>query len=233
MCKLVAAAAWLFVACGSKQPTGNAGSSTVAALVETTPTPKPPQRVPNGNGGSMTTDFKPSAAFRAHAAKVLKVPIGEVEGSVVESTAARMPHSIAGAWACDMSHGEREVRGWVTADATVITPDQNLGILFVEAGVWDKPPKGTPDELADRLAGEIVWSYGMNNAVVQALDYGMAPPKLNLAVNSSGTLRLFSYYRRPGPGGAGGGPTSYFEFNVVLTGDHKATLTKKPFEPTP
>jgi hypothetical protein len=114
----------------------------------------------------------------------------------------------------------------------IITADQNLGFLFFEAGVWDRPPKGTPEELADLLAGEIVWSYGMGNGVVNALADGMAPPEMTLTPDGSGTMRFFSHYRQAGPGGAGGGPVYYFENNVVFTREN-ATLTKKPFEPTP
>jgi serine/threonine-protein kinase len=206
------------------------------ARLTATQVPSPQAR----GGGSAITEFKPSAAFRAHAAKLLEVPPSEVDGGAIDSaTAASDPHSRHGAWACVMwpkGDHSREARGWMTADAVVITPDDNLGILFAESGVWAGSVKRSRAELsrlADQLADDLVWSFGMGNRVANEPVLHIPGPSLTLAANGSGLLRFFSDYRRPGPGGAGGGPGSYSEIKVALSADHKATLTRKPFEPRP
>jgi hypothetical protein len=237
MRQIIAITAWALAACASQKPAEPVAATEEPPAADAARGAKSPQRSAKPSGAAMTSDFKPSAAFRAHAAKVLQVPVGEVEGGAIDAaTAASLPHSNGAAWASTMWHNDdhsREVRGWVTADGTVVTPEQNLGILFAEVGVWAKSSKLSPDDLADKLAADLAWAYGMNNAVVITLDHGMAPPTLTLAGNGSGTFRFFLQWQRPGPGGAGGGPPSHFEINVVLTADHKAKLIKKPFQPTP
>jgi hypothetical protein len=174
-------------------------------------------------------DFKPKIAFRDHAAKVLNVKPSELAGGAnEEATAKTMPNTVGGAWAYTMmleSNPDREVRGWVTADATVITPDQNLGRLFEEAGAW-KSSVVTAAQLADAIA----WSYGENNLVLIDPGAGMLAPKLTVADDGTGTFKFFVGYRRSGPGGAGGGPRSAEVVNVVLSADHQAKLTRTQLE---
>jgi hypothetical protein len=189
--------------------------------------------------GPTGPEFKPKAAFRAHVANVLHVSPGEINGGADDAaSAASAEHSRGGAWAYVMWHKDHfsgGLRGWVTADGTVITPRQNLGILFAEEGLW---AKSAPPALADRLADDIVWSYGTSSTVVQMPVSGMSPPELTLAPDGSGTLRFFVAHDGPdfdeagggGGAGVGGAPAVfYFEARVLLTADHKATLTITPF----
>ena len=184
------------------------------------------------NGGPTVSEFKPNTAFHAYAAKVLSVSPGDIEGGAVDAkVAATSENSINGAWSYVSwlkSDHNREVRGWVTADATVISTTQNLGLLFKEAGVWDKPKNLRP--LADQLAAAILWSYGDGYLAkpINDLDNGMPPPKLTVAEDGAGKLVFFVGYRQAGPGGAGGGPITTSKIDVELSVDHKATLTKTP-----
>ena len=210
-----------------------AGGDPVPPVPEPTGAPRDaaPARDASSSGDVMVTDFVPHKAFLAHAAQRLRVRPDElVGGAIDEATARSLPHSIGGAWAYTMhvrADPQRDARGWVTADGTVITPDQNLGRLFVEAGAWTRKPAQTPRQLADHIA----WSYGMNHAVVIEPENGAPAPRLDVAPDGSGTFRFFVSYRQPGPGGAGGGPRSLEEVRVTLTPDHQATLTRTPKTP--
>jgi hypothetical protein len=196
-----------------------------------------------GGGGGSPGEFTPRAAFRAYAARVLQVPPGEIRGGDNDAkSAAAGEHSRGGAWQYVMFHGgnlANAVRGWATADGTVITRDQNLGVLFAEAGVWARPPIHSATELANLLAEDLVWSYGITNELAMTIG-DMEAPRLTLAADGSGTLRFFSNDHgggsRPvpaaqaGPLGSGGAPADvYWENVVVLTADHKATLTQTAF----
>ncbi|MCA1592515.1 MAG: hypothetical protein LC754_07675 [Acidobacteria bacterium] len=177
-------------------------------------------------------DFRPNTAFREYAAKTLKVTPAEIEGGSIDAAGARtMPNSIGNAWAFTMwlkSDRHREVRGWATPDGTVITPDQNLDILFVEAGVWGKKRNQHQNyKLANKLATLVVWSYGMNHMVAREGDIKL--PSLELDAKGDGKLRFISSYRAPGGDSAGGGPKTYTDNLIALTHDHQATLTKAPY----
>ena len=190
--------------------------------------PEPPSNaIPTAAG---QTDFKPNTAFREYAAKTLKVTPAEIEGGSVDAAGAKtMPNSVGNAWAFTMwlkSNRAREVRGWATPDGTVITPEQNLGLLFVEAGVWGKK-RNRDRELADKLAELVVWGYGMNHMVARETDI---LPSLEFDAKGDGKLRFISSYRAPGPGGAFGGPRTYTDNVIALTRDHKATLSKAPHQ---
>jgi hypothetical protein len=193
-------------------------------------------------------EFKPRAAFRAYAAKVLGVPPADLEGGTTDAaSAAAQEHSRGRAWQFQMWHkldGFAGVRGWVTADGTVITADQNLGVLLAEDGLWSTPRTQRLDELADRLAEDIVWSYGPGTTLERAAGWGVEPPALVLAADGSGTLRFFSNDHggargmfAPGGSSTGGGggapPDTYWVNDVVLTAEHGATLSRKPFQTRP
>ena len=176
----------------------------------------------------MTTDLKATLAFRAHAATVLSVPLEEVEGgAATEQIAATMPQTVGGAWAYTIwrrgEQGRNEVRGWATKDGTVITPDQNLGLLLAEAGVWKKKQL---EQIGDRLASVLAWAYGPGHTVVTRRANGMAPPTLSLGKDGAGALVFHTTWRPAGPGGAGGGPMTRFETKIAFTPDKQATLVK-------
>jgi hypothetical protein len=233
----VVTAGCVLTACGGKKPvgsesepedsTGSAASGSGSGS-ETRPDVTTRSLDGSGGGGTMDTDFKPTLAFRAHAASLLKVTPDEIEGGANDAaTASSMPHSIAGAWAYTVwlkGNPTKDVRGWATADGTVITRDKNLGLLFAEAGVWTKSPAVTPTQLAEHL----VWSYGMNNKLVIEPDDGQPAPRLQLTSDGSGTFEFFLGSRQVGPGGAGGGPLEISKIEITLLADRTAVLSAKP-----
>jgi len=191
------------------------------------------QKRPSANPvkAAMTSEFKPYTAFRSYAAKVLKVSPEQIDGGATdEDSVARDPNNVGGAWAytmwaqADLHH---EVRGWVTKDGTVITPEQNLGRLFVEAGAWrsafalprHKPTKDKLErdrerkierevlERTQKLAERLIWSYGMGYSLEEP-ESDMPRAQLALAADGSGTFRFFASYRVPGPGARGAGQST-------------------------
>jgi hypothetical protein len=172
------------------------------------------------------------AAFRTYTARRLHVSAGDVED---DSFILEGKHTHGSAQAFLMTHarnGQRGARGWATPDGTVITPMQNLGRLFAEAGVWTRPLMASPEQLAMMLAEDIVWSYSESDRVQNA-------PKLALAADGSGSLRFVmmsggpednfddQFVPQDDGGGGGGYGQSYFEVHVAFTSDHKTTLTRE------
>jgi hypothetical protein len=160
---------------------------------------------------------KAHASFRDHAARALKLSSDRVLVSPIEEDASvQLDQRVGAAWAfygSSKDHPDRQVRGWAVADGTIITPEQNLGLLMVEAGVWSGKPKLDADALAERLA----WAMGMNHRVV-------GPRSLRVDPSGAGTLSFQVAYRPPGPGGAGGGRERVSQCTVALTADHHARL---------
>lgn len=160
---------------------------------------------------------KAHASFRDHAARALKLSPDRILVSPIEEDASvQLDQRIGAAWAfygSSKDHPDRQVRGWAIADGTVITPEQNLGLLLAEAGVWSGKPKLDADALAERLA----WAMGANHRVV-------GPRSLHVEPNGTGTLSFQVAYRPPGPGGAGGGRDRLSQCTVTLTADHHARL---------
>lgn len=168
-----------------------------------------------------------AAAFRRYAASQLGIPERKIDGGpTTEEEAAWFLERVGPIWAMTMfpiDHPENAVRGWASPDGTVITIDQNLGLLLAEAGVWGGgvTPALTATEIAERL----VWSLGMNHLVFVDTTLGVPPPALALT-SGAGTLTFTDDYRTPGPGGAGGGPHQLTRFDIALTPDHRATATR-------
>lgn len=164
---------------------------------------------------------KAHASFRDHAARALKLSSDRVLVSPIEEDASvQLDQRVGGAWAfygSSKDHPDRQVRGWAVADGTIITPEQNLGLLMVEAGVWGGKSKLDADALAERLA----WAMGMNHRVV-------GPRSLRVDPNGTGTLSFQVAYRPPGPGGVGGGRDRVSQCTVTLTADHHARLATTP-----
>src|SRR5262249_3269808 len=83
---------------------------------------------------------KAHTSFRDHAARVLKLaPDRVLVSPIEEDPSVQLDQRIGAAWAfygSSKDHPDRQFRGWAIADGTVITPDQNLGLLLAEAGVW-------------------------------------------------------------------------------------------------
>ncbi len=160
---------------------------------------------------------KAHARFRDHAAHALKLSPDRILVSPIEEDASvQLDQRVGAAWAfygSSKDHPDRQVRGWAIADGTVITPEQNLGLLLAEAGVWSGKPKLDADALAERLA----WAMGMNHRVV-------GPRSLHVEPNGKGTLSFQVAYRPPGPGGAGGGRDRTSQCTITLTADHHARL---------
>jgi hypothetical protein len=163
---------------------------------------------------------KAHASFCDHAARVLKLPGDRILVSPIEEDpSVQLDQRIGAAWAfygTSKDHPDRQVRGWATGDGTVITPDQNLGLLLAEAGAWSAGP--SLDALADRLAERLAWAMGANHRVV-------GPRSLHVEPGGAGTLSFQVAFRPPGPGGAGGGRDRTSQCTVALTADHHARLT--------
>ena len=176
---------------------------------------------------------KAMAAFRAYVARRLKVRASDVNGGPSDNGLGDHTRGAARHYVMWPGHDtSNSIRGWVTPDGTVITPEQNLGVLFREAGVWDKPTKERLDELAYLLSEDIIWAYGSQSKDVMFAPTGGAvkPAEFKLAPNGSGTF-TFCHNDHGGAltiGGGGGAPPDVYWLNtVVLTADHKATLTKR------
>jgi hypothetical protein len=161
---------------------------------------------------------KAHASFCDHAARVLKLPRDRVLVSPIEDDpSVQLDQRIGAAWAfygTSKDHPQHQVRGWATGDGTVITPDQNLGLLLAEAGAWSAAPSLDADALAERL----VWAMGADHRVV-------GPRSLHVEPGGAGTLSFQVAFRPPGPGGAGGGRDRISQCTVALTADHHARLT--------
>lgn len=160
---------------------------------------------------------KAHTSFRDHAARVLKLsPDRVLVSPIEEDLSVQLDQRVGAAWAfygSSKEHPDRQVRGWAIADGTVITPDQNLGLLLAEAGVWSAKPKLDADALAER----VVWAMGMNNRVV-------GQRSLHVDPSGAGTLSFQVAYRPPGPGGAGGGRDRVSQCTITLAADHHARL---------
>lgn len=227
----------VLVACGSnrvedpgaKQAAPVPAKPTEEPATEPTPTPTTPAKADPAKADPMTT-FMPTLKFREHAATVLGVPASEIEGGAVDAAdAASKPKTVGGAWGLVVhpkGNHQREFRGWVTADGTVITAQQNLGLLLAEVGLWAKDRKQSNNEIADKVADLLAWSYGYGFTVINYREDGMTPPTLTLKPDGSGELVFFTSYKSPGPGGAGGGPEVLAEHRIVFNADKSATLKK-------
>ncbi len=158
---------------------------------------------------------KAQASFRQYAAHALKLaPERVLVSPIEEDPSVQLDERVGQAWAFYGSSKDRpsmQVRGWAIADGTVVSPRQNLGVLFEEAGIWTATPLLAAETLADRMA----WAMGMNHRVV-------GPSTLQIGANGAGTLTFQVAYRPPGPGGAGGGPNRIQQCKVTLTANHKA-----------
>lgn len=176
-----------------------------------------------GNRSPMQAGFdKAHASFRDHAARVLKLSADRVLVSPIEEDASvQLDQRVGAAWAfygSSKEHPERQVRGWAVADGTVITTEQNLGLLLAEAGAWSARPALDASALAERLA----WAMGANHRVV-------GPRSLRVEPSGAGALSFQVAYRPPGPaGGAGGGRDRVSQCTVTLTADHHARLATAP-----
>lgn len=195
-----------------------------------------------GCGGAATrsggaAEYPPKAAFRAYVAAQLHVAPGAINGGANSEAQARLDrdHTRGNALPYVMWSGNynNAIRGWVTLDGTVITPTQNLGRLLAEEGVWARPRRRTPDELAGVIIADLLWSFGpdVENAI------GDIPsPSFELAPDGSGALRFVLNDHRVaspdgGGGGGGGAPADVlWEYAIAITADHQATLSRKPFE---
>lgn len=180
-------------------------------------------------------DAKAKTAFRAYVAKRLKVAAKDVHGGPADNGLGDHTRGAARHYVMWPGHDtSSSIRGWVTPDGTVITPEQNLGVLFAQAGVWARPSKQRLEDLAYLLSEDIIWAYGSQSADVTAapLGGGVTPAEFKLAADGSGTFR-FCHNDHGGAltTGGGGAPADvYWQNVVVLTADHRATLSKKELQ---
>jgi hypothetical protein len=199
---------------GSQKNTPPGGSSAGSGPVAN----NPPDR-----SKPMTGITAAHAAFRAYAAQKLGIAIDEIEGGPKDEALARMVEARVGSvWAFIMRKSgvyDRDVRGWATADGTVVTLEQNLGVLLDEAGVWGRGV--TPPLTAVQIAERLVWSLGMNYAVFMLPHLGVPAPELEMK-DGAGKLTFVVDYQQPGPRG----PRQLTRFEIALTADRRATATQ-------
>jgi hypothetical protein len=219
---------FLTAACASEKRSSTATSTNGSSATASSAT---------GNGGSTggtvpQTDSKPYNAFRAYAAKKLGVTSERMNGGgpIDANSAKATPQTVGNAWAYaynSAANPGQEANGWAMPDGTVVTSDQNLGLLFEEAGVWASPFVRDAKVLAERLT----WSFGMTHRLAPIDPLGRIPaPALDVRPDGSGHLKFVVAIRNLGPGGAGGGPEDLALITVTLTPDHKATLAHAPYE---
>jgi len=122
----------------------------------------------------------------------------------------------------------RVARGWVTADGTVIAPDQNLGLMLAEAGVWAQGSTQPADERADgnRSRSIVDARHGrgtdLTNGVAIDTDNQMPAPTLTLAPTVRARSVLAKYQLPKERHKGHGCKTAYAEIKVALTADHQA-----------
>ena len=216
-------------ACAATSPAADRGAPASGAPASGASADGPaPSASPGASAGD---EAKAKAAFRAYVAKRLKVAASDVHGGPADNSLGDHTRGAARHYVMWPGHDtSNSIRGWVTPGGTVISPEQNLGVLFAEAGVWARPSKQRLEELAYLLAEDIIWAYGSQSADVTAAPLGGAvtPAELKLAADGSGTFR-FCHNDHGGARTTGGGapPDVYWQDVVVLTADHRATLSKK------
>lgn len=181
--------------------------------------PAPPPVKQPSRAASMKPGFqKAFTSFAEFAAADLGVTVDQLQAGP-DGEDIKMPQTLGKAWAYTAVQkgiqAPRQIRGWGTADGTVVTPKQNLGALLKEAGVWSKKPR-KPDEIAKAIA----WALGADYAI------NLDPwPALTVDKKGVGTFTFAVDGREPGPGGAGGGPVTKLLVTIALAADHTATLT--------
>jgi hypothetical protein len=179
-----------------------------------TPVPKQPSRA-----AAMKPGFqKAFTSFQEHAAAELGVAVEQLQAGP-DGEDVKMPQTLGKAWAYTAIQkdvaGPRQIRGWATADGTVITPKQNLGALLKEAGVGGKKAK-KPDEIAKAIA------WGLGNDYALNLDPW---PAITVDKTGAGTFVFAVDGREAGPGGAGGGPIKKLLVTIAIAADHSGTMT--------
>ena len=172
--------------------------------------------IPAANGSdTMSPGFsKARSKFTEYAAAQLKVRPGKVQVTPSDEAVANMPHMnpIGPLWRFQASLDTQEVNGWANADGVVVSPSQNLGLLFQAAGLWS----GSPKLDAGQLAEQLTWALGTSYKL-------LGPPEMNRNPDGSGTLRFELSYAPPGPGRS---PPMRSEVTVTFSPDHKAALTR-------
>lgn len=190
---------------------------------------EPPQaRDGQGNGSqtppiennSMSPGFSQAqAAVRDYAAKFYSIKPDAISVTPNHEGTANLPHMgrIGRLWRFNAQAGDDTITVFAAPDGTVVSHQQNLGLLFEEAGVWTDSPKLNADELAKRIVGSMGMEY-------RVYDDSVPPPELTLDASGAGTLVFHVGRKQRGPGGAGGGPEFKSEAKVVLTPDRQGTL---------
>ena len=165
---------------------------------------------------------KASAAFRTYAAAQYKVHAEKVEvGPIDEQIATESERTVGRAWAFRaLTEGERRhVRGWATADGTVVTPAQNFSIFLEEAGLWDEPKLS-----ADKIAELILWAINDHQLLDMGGPQNIPPPEIQKNADGSGTLRFIANRQPPGSW------IDHREYVIAFTADHQVTLSTREVE---
>lgn len=207
-------AALFCAACASDRSSASAAKAGNAAA--TAPVKGPAMK---GTYAAAAEAFSAYAAGKLGLAEDKLLGVGPHE-AIAKMNKARVGHVWAFGARPAADASAAEVRGWATEDGVVITLEQNLGLLFAEAGVWGggAAPALTAPELAERLA----WAMGANVSVFVLVAQGLAAPELKLE-DGAGKL---TFHVNVSPPGAGRGPRQVSRVEVEVSKDQRATLTR-------
>jgi hypothetical protein len=173
-----------------------------------------------GKGAHTMSGFETAlAAWTSFASKELGVPADQLQAGP-QAEVVKMEQTIGKAWAFTASvktDASKTVRGWAMADGTVITTSQNYGALLEQAGLWSDAHSAD----MSRIPKSVAWSLGPGYS-----SYG--DPDVDIKSDGSGTVGFVAEYRQAGPGGAGGGPSKYFNVIATVGKDHKASVKVSP-----
>lgn len=236
--KLSCIAALLLAACASDNSQASAVSASSASSAASAASGgggKPAGQgsasgKPSASNGSVMTAAKGTyqaafEAYRAHAVNKLGLPAEQLGGFGPNESIAKLQRGRVGqVWAFEGRPKDAptpELRGWATSDGVVVTLEQNLGLLFAEAGAWGGGV--TPALTAQQLADSLTWAMGSGHTVF-TLHPKVPAPELTLK-DGAGTLSFHVDFQKPGQGRA---PRNISRIEVALTKDQRATLTRTP-----
>jgi hypothetical protein len=184
----------------------------VAIACDHTSSAGPTSGSASGKGSAMTGFSAAATAFRDHAIKTLGIKDSEIV--LAPNGEAKMPHTYGGAWAFNAApsnNPDRVARGWATGNGTVITTQQNFGVLLAEAGLW-----ATPRGDLSGLGKAIAWSLGNSYQAP-------GPPDVQVGADGAGKITCYLIYQEAG-GGGHIGPQVPVEVVVTVAKDHSATV---------
>ncbi len=110
-------------------------------------------------------------------------------------------------------------RGWATPVGDIALSPNTLLALTQASGLWTEDPKVKRTDLAKAL----IWPMGQGYRIWKDPTRKAHPPRMIKTPAGDSELVFFIAHRRPGPGGAGGGPETTSRC-VLSVNPQQATL---------